>query len=272
MRRFETMVLVIGMAAGFVSQSVVSAQPDFGKAPRAPQVPAPAVPAAPLPPGIEINTPDGSMTIGQDGTIRMVTPDGEMTVGKGKKKSKAEAAREKEEQRKEDEKKRAEKRKADEAAIEPTFTVTGGFENSIEKARQSATLAAKEKFHEYLTNLEDPISRDPNLDLIRQMTLATREVVQEEAIKSAGTSGTEMMYRVTMALKVKPEQIRTMRTRERSSEALGIIGLLVLGLFVVAGFFRLDAMTKGYVTTWLMLGMVGVGAMLLGVWTYAWAW
>ena len=80
------------------------------------------------------------------------------------------------------------------------------------------------------------------------------------------------MYRVTIALKVTPDHIRSMRTRERSSEALGIIGLLALGLFVVAGFFRLDAMTKGYVTTWLMLGMVGLGAMLLGFWAYAWAW
>jgi hypothetical protein len=134
-------------------------------------------------------------------------------------------------------------------------------------------LAAKEKFHEYLSNLDEPITRDPNLDLIRQMMLTTREVVQEEAIKSASSSsGTETMYRVTIALKVTPDHIRSMRTRERSSEALGIIGLLALGLFVVAGFFRLDAMTKGYVTTWLMLGMVGLGAMLLGFWAYAWAW
>lgn len=267
MRYYATFLLLIGMTVGFVGQSIVSAQQPVGEGPRKAMAPIP-----PIPP-ISINSKDGSMTIGPDGTLTVVTDDGEITVGGStKKKDKAERAREKEERRKADEKKRDEQLKAHEAKIEPTFSVTGGFENSLEKARESALIAAKEKFHDYLSNLDDPIRREPNLDLVRRMILSTRETIQNESIRSATSSSSEMMYRVTYPLKVQEDHIRIMRTRERSSEALGVIGLGALALLVVAGFFKLDAMTKGYVTNWLMLGMVGVGAAVLGVWTYSWGW
>ena len=275
MRRFETMVLVIGMAAGLASQTVVSAQ-----------IVAPRPPKTPTPP-VLIQVPEGSMTVDDDGTVTVVGPDGQVIVGadgntvvnRNAKKSKAEKAREAEERRKAEEKASEERRKAEaerlrkeEAAIEPTFTATGGFENSREKALQSAILAAKEKFHEHLVSLDDPISRDPSTELVRKLLLNSRETIQEEAIKSTSSSGTEMMYRATVVARVKPEHIRTMRVRERSSDILGYIGILAVLLSVLAGFFRLDAMTKGYVTRWLLLGTVGVGALLVGLWGYAWAW
>ena len=264
MRRFETMVLVIGMAAGLASQTVVSAQ-----------IVAPRPPKTPTPP-VLIQVPEGSMTVDDDGTVTVVGPDGQVIVGadgntvvnRNAKKSKAEKAREAEERRKAE----AERLRKEEAAIEPTFTATGGFENSREKALQSAILAAKEKFHEHLVSLDDPISRDPSTELVRKLLLNSRETIQEEAIKSTSSSGTEMMYRATVVARVKPEHIRTMRARERSSDILGYIGILAVLLSVLAGFFRLDAMTKGYVTRWLLLGTVGVGALLVGLWGYAWAW
>ncbi len=157
-------------------------------------------------------------------------------------------------------------------AVEPTFTAQGGFENSAEKARQSAVHAAKDRFRDYLLALDEPIDREPSTELVRQMLLPDQEQVQQEAIKSPTSSGTETMYRVTVAVKVQNDHLRTMRTRSRSSEALGVIGLGAVVLFATAGFFRLDAMTKGYVTTWLLLGTAGAGALLLGLWAYAWPW
>ena len=158
------------------------------------------------------------------------------------------------------------------AVVEPTFTAQGGFENSLEKARQSALLAAREKFQEYLAGQDEPIGREPGTELVRRMLLANREQVQEEAIKSPTANGTETMYRVTVAVRVEREHLRMMRSRERSSDALGYVGLAAVVLFGTAGFFRLDSMTKGYVTTWLLLGTVGAGALLLGLWGYAWPW
>ncbi|WP_020475265.1 hypothetical protein [Zavarzinella formosa] len=155
---------------------------------------------------------------------------------------------------------------------QPTFTAQGGFENSLEKARQSALAAAKDKFREYLMGQDDPIDREPGTEMVRRMLMPAQEQIQEESIKSPTSSGTETMYRVTVAVKVEREHLRTMRTRDRSCEALGLIGIAAVILLVTAGFFRLDAMTKGYVTTWLLLGTVGAGAMLLGLWGYAWPW
>ena len=93
MRRFETMVLVIGMAAGLASQTVVSAQ-----------IVAPRPPKTPTPP-VLIQVPEGSMTVDDDGTVTVVGPDGQVIVGadgntvvnRNAKKSKAEKAREAEE-------------------------------------------------------------------------------------------------------------------------------------------------------------------------------
>lgn len=156
--------------------------------------------------------------------------------------------------------------------VEPTFTAQGGFENSLDKARQSALHAAKDKFRDYLRSQDDPVDREPSTELVRRMLIPNQEQVQEEAIKSPTSSSPETMYRVTVGVKVQHEHLRAMRTRDRSSEALGVIGLAAVVLLATAGFFRLDAMTKGYVTSWLLVGAVAAGSALLGVWAYAWPW
>jgi hypothetical protein len=38
---------------------------------------------------------------------------------------------------------------------------------------------------------------------------------------------------------------------------------------VLAMFFRIDAWTKGYLTSWLVLGTVGAGGLLAGLWWWA---
>src|SRR4051812_10027932 len=45
--------------------------------------------------------------------------------------------------------------------VEPTFTATGGFEATREKARDSAVRAAVEKLHEHLQAQDPPIARMP---------------------------------------------------------------------------------------------------------------
>lgn len=156
---------------------------------------------------------------------------------------------------------------------EPTFTATGGFESTKEKARESAIRAAVEKLHEHLAAQDPPIERMPSdrrsTELVRKMLLNEQEKVEEGTAPSPETGKSEAMYRTTIAVRVEPHNVRELRAQERSSEALWILAGLggLAALFAV--FFRIDSWTKGYLTNWLVLGTVGTAALLGGLWWMA---
>ena len=152
---------------------------------------------------------------------------------------------------------------------EPTFTATGGFEATKDKARESAVRAAVEKLHEHLLAQDPPVTRMPSAKAVRHMLLADREKTVEEPFVDERTGQTEVMYRMTVAVKVEPEQVRELRSQERSSEALWVLAGLGGLAAVAAGFFRVDAWTKGYLTSWLALGTVGAASLLAGLWWWA---
>lgn len=159
---------------------------------------------------------------------------------------------------------------------EPTFTVAGGFESTKEKAKESAIRAAAEKLHDYLQQQDPPVNRMPTTELVQKMLVRHPEPsswdasvgkVTEQPIEVAGK--TETMYQVEVAVKVRPEHVRALRSRDRSSEALWVLAGLGGLAAVVAGFFRIDAWTKGYLTSWLVLGAVGAASLLAGLWWWA---
>jgi hypothetical protein len=159
---------------------------------------------------------------------------------------------------------------------EPTFTVAGGFEPTKERARESAIRAAVEKLHEYLMQQDPPVSRMPTAELVQKMLVRHPEPsswdasvgkVVEQPIDVVGK--TETMYQVEVAVKVKSEHIRALRSRDRSSEALWVLAGLGGLAGVLAIFFRIDAWTKGYLTSWLILGTVGAATLLGGLWWWA---
>src|SRR5262249_32475495 len=146
---------------------------------------------------------------------------------------------------------------------EPTFLVAGGFDATKEKAKESAIRAAVEKVHEYLLEQDPPVTRMPTTELVRKMLLEGQETVIEEPDPDPTISEADKkpMYRMTVAVKVRPEHIRDLRSRERSSEALWVLAGLAGLAGVVAVFFRIDAWTKGYLTSWLILGTVGAATL-----------
>jgi hypothetical protein len=153
---------------------------------------------------------------------------------------------------------------------EPTLTVQGGFEKSKELARESAIRAAVDKLHDYLLEQNPPVTQKPNTKFIRKLLIDQLEKIEpsDEPIMSRDGKP-EQMYRATIALKVDAEQIRDLRSQDRSSEALWILAGLGGLAAVVAGFFRIDAWTKGYLTSWLALGTVGAASLLAGLWWWA---
>ena len=101
------------------------------------------------------------------------------------------------------------------------------------------------------------------------MLIESQEKVTEESLVSETTGQTGTLYRITVAVKVDPAQVRELRSRERSSEALWILAGLAGLAGVAALFFRVDAWTKGYLTSWLALGTVGATTLLAGLWWWA---
>ena len=153
---------------------------------------------------------------------------------------------------------------------EPTLTVQGGFEKSKELARESAIRAAVDKLHDYLLEQDPPVTQKPNTKFVRKLLIDQLEKIEpsdEPVISRDGKP--EQMYRATIALKVDAEHIRELRSQDRSSEALWILAGLGGLAAVVAGFFRVDSWTKGYLTSWLALGTVGAASLLAGLWWWA---
>lgn len=151
----------------------------------------------------------------------------------------------------------------------PTFTATGGFESTKEKARESAIRTAVELLHKHMLEQDPQVHRMPKTEMVQRMLLNDQEKVIEEPDIDKTTGESKPMYRVTVAVRVEPEHVRELRSLERSSEALWVLAGLGGVAGVLAMFFRIDAWTKGYLTSWLVLGTVGAGALLAGLWWWA---
>jgi hypothetical protein len=161
--------------------------------------------------------------------------------------------------------------------VEPTFTVAGGFETTKEKAKQSAIRAAVEKLHTYLLDQSPQVHREPTTEMVRRMIVRHPEAKDEDAEYGKVTTEQipssegkpETMFKVEVAVKVQPEHVRELRARDRSSDALWVLAGLGGLAAVLAIFFRIDAWTKGYLTSWLVLGTVGAAGLLAGLWWFA---
>jgi hypothetical protein len=160
---------------------------------------------------------------------------------------------------------------------EPTFTATGSFESSKDKAREAAILAAVEKLREHLLQQDPPVHQMPTTEMVRRMLVRHPDAAEADAdigkvttepiLSSEGKP--ETMYKVEVAVRVELEHVRELRARERSSEALWVLAGIASLALVFAVFFRIDAWTKGYLTSWLVLGTIGAGALLAGFWWMA---
>jgi hypothetical protein len=141
-----------------------------------------------------------------------------------------------------------------------------GAHTSKEQALNDAVIVAQEQIKEALKSLDPPVNVKPSWEKVRYQYLkpeSVKEVQPSEADKDAWKAANLDTSRVWVDIdvEVSEDQVRELRADHRVGTAgwVGAVGfLLVLALY---GFLRLDAWTRGYLTTGLAVGIaVAVGA------------
>jgi len=141
----------------------------------------------------------------------------------------------------------------------PDLTVTGKFQGSYEDAYRSALEAVPAELIEYLRQQGVTLEWRPTLQDVKELKLV------ERAEKSSGPDVEGPTWNVTLYLQVTPDKIARMvkldreyRTEHRMFQAGKLLAGLLAMLAALAGYFRLDELTKGYYTTWLRLAALGL--------------
>ena len=155
----------------------------------------------------------------------------------------------------------------------PAIRIRARSENlyaSKEKALADALIVARLRLAEQLGNLDPPVHTLPTIEQIKAEYLRPESVTEiqpptdlkkELAARNLDTNGVF----VEVDVEVSDDQVRQLRSVSRL-EKTGVLAagafVLVLGLF---GFLRLDAWTKGYLTTVIGVTIAAavVGAMAL---------
>jgi hypothetical protein len=137
------------------------------------------------------------------------------------------------------------------------FTVQGKFHSNLNDARHSALLAAQQRLREWLAKQDPPIRHVPTLDVIR------REMLRQQSAPQEGEALNETQYRIEMTVEMQPSHIRALRSRDRTSSGVWLLGGALAILVVVGLFFRIDEWTKGFLTRWLIAGGVAIIAGLI---------
>jgi hypothetical protein len=142
-------------------------------------------------------------------------------------------------------------------------------------ALRDALEEARGKLVEVLMAQGVPPSRVPDLaqmerDFVRNGSV--QDVYPTEADRRAWSeAGLEPNRRwVRVTLIVSPEQLRAMRAEGRATAGLVALGGFIVAIALLAGFLRLDAWSKGYLTLGLALasGMVLLGLLSTGVYLF----
>jgi len=141
------------------------------------------------------------------------------------------------------------------------FIAIGEFRSSPEKAWQVALEAARDGLGVWLAARPTPVRNPPNLSEMLRLKIVpdTREPLssQEENIDT-GPNGSMVRYSVQVT--VSPDHLRQFRSKDRlNTGTWAMLGLTAM-LMLVASFFRLDEMTRGYLTA-----ILGTGGVLLAL-------
>jgi hypothetical protein len=155
------------------------------------------------------------------------------------------------------------------------FTVTGPYQTTREDAWQAALARAQKEVTEHLLRGEGSLAYEPEIDYIRKHLVRTSKEEEKDLEQPVGK-----VRRIILDISITPQNVVEIAQRDlqrqeearrheqawRSRERMTYAGIILVGLVTVlgavAGYLRLDELTKGYYTGWLMAaaGLVGAAA------------
>lgn len=154
----------------------------------------------------------------------------------------------------------------------PPLTVIGWGETH-EDAEKNALRRAQDKLLVYFAEHNHSLQWRPSLDYINNNLVKERD---SEPTQNFG-DGVGDLQGVSLRLEISPRDWQYMLREDRrvcAESRMMLLGRLLAGLVAslgaVAGYLRLEEMTKGYYTAWLRLGAMGfVTAVGAGIWWIA---
>lgn len=144
---------------------------------------------------------------------------------------------------------------------------------TADAAKADAVEQAREQIAAHLARLDPPISRVPSAATLRDNYVKLgefRTVQPDEGLKAEWVKAKLEPGRVWVEVDVEvtPKQLQQLRGEERTVGVAKVVGAIVLVLAGLAGFFRLDTLTKGHLTPVLGVGLAAVGGVALLVAIY----
>jgi len=136
-----------------------------------------------------------------------------------------------------------------------------------EKAQQAALQDVQTKLLAHFEGQNTPLEWVPPLPYIKDRLVKTSRVDQRDFDSGVGT-----MYIATLEVRLTPEaqadiarHDREYRAQDRMAWLARVVLALVTLLGAVAGYVRLDELTKGYYTGWLRIaaGFIGTAALIV---------
>jgi len=137
-----------------------------------------------------------------------------------------------------------------------------GIGQTIEDAHQVAVEKAQQVVIEFLRSQDPPIEWTPSLNYV-QNHLTKNSADEANEIVELGKT-----YRRKLKVEVDGRTYREMlnfdrheRMEQRHSLLLKVLGCFVALFIAIAGYIRLDELTKGYLTNWLRI--LGISALIV---------
>jgi hypothetical protein len=142
------------------------------------------------------------------------------------------------------------------------------------EAEEDALAQARDLIERRLAELDPPVRYKPSIGEVKSefvrndsRTVRPPDAREKTALAEAQITGNPV--HVEFDVEVTVDQVRELRSQERASAALRVLGLLVAVALAGFLFLRADEWTKGYLTSWLALGAVvlagGAAAVLIFV-------
>lgn len=146
------------------------------------------------------------------------------------------------------------------------FQARGNYLPTLEEARESALEKARDRLATILRSHGIQRFMLPSLDwierqlVLKEYTRQNRETIEDQELEN------KELVQLTYQLQLTPTHMRAFRKMERTSLSAIAVGLLAVAFLASWLYYRLDEWSKGYLTSWLAIGLVVAGSIVGGIW------